>query len=150
MFFALLIGLGADPSFTVTNRIPPAFVVTNHIPAVAKADHIVGVNKKVYVAYRQPVGHTHTCPFDGETWDHQKNAGHSCPVCGRQQLVQDRYPRAVQVRTVVNQPLDATPVVAQSIPFTLPQSSSACGPGGCPTASQSYFTPRPLARLLGR
>lgn len=134
MFLMLAFVCGADQTFTVENRCPPAFTVENKIPA-AKAPAPV----RPAVTYRQPISHTHTCPYDGEVWDHTKNPSHLCPLCGRQQLVVDQPSRMVQVRNVYpeNIPEPQKPIIEypKNIPFTLPQSSSACGPNGCPSSS---------------
>jgi hypothetical protein len=34
-------------------------------------------------------GHTHTCPYDGTTWDHGGWPSHNCPTCGTQVTHQD-------------------------------------------------------------
>lgn len=147
MFFALLIGIGADPSgFVVTNRCP-AFVVENRCPVVAKADHFVAVNKKVAA----PGYHVHR-DSSGREWSHTDasrgdRAAHLSPFdgSGPYWTPAETGVRIVQVPAAVKQSLTVDP-----LPFALPQSSSTCPPGGCPSASPSYFTPRPLARLLGR
>ena len=46
---------------------------------------------------RPAVGHTHTCPRCGTTWDHRENPGHQCVRCGTFQYVQDARPRPVTV-----------------------------------------------------
>lgn len=67
---------------------------------------------------RSPIGHTHTCK-NGHTWDHSVTSGHSCPVCGVEQWIQDTRPR----------------------PVTAVSSSSGCASGNCPTAvAASPFT----------
>ena len=68
---------------------------------------------------RAPIGHTHTCPRCGITWDHAMNAGHNCPNCGTQQLYQDMIPKTVMVR---NQPLVAVRLQA---------TSGGCANGSC-------------------
>lgn len=55
---------------------------------------------ETHLTTRSPVGHTHTCPRCGTTWDHAANPGHNCPNCGTSQYVQDRSPRAVTVKAV--------------------------------------------------
>lgn len=77
------------------------------------------------MAYRNPIGHTHTCPRCGEVWDHNKNPGHVCQRCGASQFVQDPTPRMVQVRSQA--------AMSAPLQYALPQSlGGGCGPGGCP------------------
>lgn len=125
--FLFIAVVGAGP-IDYTPGAAPAFPVAPVVP-VAKAA------VRTSVTFRQPSGHTHTCNACGETWDHAKNPSHNCPQCGRQQLVVDQPSRMVQVRTMENKPEIASPIPAySSVPFALPQSSSVCGPGGCPPA----------------
>lgn len=49
--------------------------------------------------FRQPVGHTHTCPICGNSWDHQKNPTHKCDKagCPGSQYVIDQPSRMVPI-----------------------------------------------------
>lgn len=51
------------------------------------------------VTYRQPAGHTHTCPYCRTTWDHAANPTHQCRACGASQYVIDQPSRMVRVVT---------------------------------------------------
>lgn len=76
-----------------------------------------------------PVGHTHTCPRCGTTWDHSTNPGHNCPKCGTAQYVQDSHPRPVAVAS----PGQSLPVTYQAAPIRYTLS----GAGGCANGSCS-------------
>jgi uncharacterized protein (DUF983 family) len=115
---------------------------------------------------RAPVGHTHTCPRCGTTWDHQSNAGHNCPNCGAAQYVQDSFPRAVTVRTttvaapvvrsvtvrtqsvssnpltfVVAEPIPPAVVVRSATPVaTFAQIGGGCASAGYATATRASYT----------
>lgn len=121
--------LAAPPQNSLPPRHVGAWVVTE-TPAR------VGSVNRVVVSYRQPVGHTHTCNTCGTTWDHQANAGHNCPNCGRQQLIQDRSPRIVTVRHA--QPLPQGQPTIQQSPVTAIQRSVNRATAGCPNGNCPY------------
>jgi hypothetical protein len=56
-----------------------------------------GIRGPRSITARAPVGHTHTCPRCGTTWDHSTNPSHNCPRCGTPQYVQDPVARTVTV-----------------------------------------------------
>jgi len=70
--------------------------------------------------YRSPVGHTHTCR-NGHSWDHTSNPTHNCLICGEPQYTIDPVPRLVPTTS------------STALKYSLPTSTSGCGPGGCPT-----------------
>lgn len=107
-----------------TNVVGTASSVT--IEAVRPVAQAVS---QTVTSWRSPVGHTHTCPRCGDTWDHAKNTGHTCQECGAQQFTQDRSPRMVPVKVrSVAVPVQSAPAVT----YTLPGSSSGCVGGNCP------------------
>lgn len=48
--------------------------------------------------FRNPIGHTHTCPKCGNVWDHQSNPGHNCDNCGTPQYYQDTQYKLVPLK----------------------------------------------------
>jgi len=111
---ALAVGQPQTPTFVVENKIP-TFSVTNKVsPTITKT----------IVQYRQAVGHSHTCPYDGTTWDHASNPGHNCPVCGRQQLA-------------VDQPSRMVPVTVQTSLIQIAPQASGCANGACALPQRS-------------
>ncbi len=122
-------------------RVPDPPPIPPPAPTVIKIPATIPTTVTIY---RNPVGHTHTCPRCGTTWDHASNPGHNCPACGTSQYVQDRSPRPVAVKKVVNVP--APPTVAPAAPRPqvqpsqnwqdiqrLMQQSRAAPAAGCPT-----------------
>lgn len=104
-------------------------VTTHTVEAVRTATAFAS---QMVTSWRQPIGHTHTCPRCGDTWDHAKNTGHTCQECGAYQATQDRVPRLVPVKSFVRvytAPVQAAPVYT----YTLPTSAvPGCVGGNCP------------------
>lgn len=70
------------------------------------------------IAWRNPVGHTHTCSNCGLPWDHQNNPTHNCKDCGASQYYVDSRPKLVPVNgTLKNRPVQSvnTPVQPTNI-----------------------------------
>lgn len=102
--------------------------------------------QKIVTTYRQPHGHTHTCPRCGTTWDHASNPGHSCPKCGTMQFNQDSRPKLIAVTTTVPAvaPAATVPSKVQFGTVTVDYS----GFGGC--ANGSCGTPQRVGILRRR
>lgn len=98
----------------------------------AKAPAATTPKASVTTTTRAPVGHTHTCPRCGTTWDHQANPGHNCPNCGTAVYVQDRVPRPVTIRVAT---VSAAPAPVPTTVYQLPPGFSAAG--GCANGSCS-------------
>lgn len=103
-------------------------------PAVVAAPAPVQMVTKQVTASRAPVGHTHTCPRCGMTWDHQANPGHNCANCGTAVYVQDRSPRMVTTVRTVTVPVTAP---QQSFPAYLLPGGGGCANGSCSTIRSS-------------
>ncbi len=78
------------------------------------------VETKTVISYRQPIGHTHTCPNCGDTWDHTKNPTHNCQKCGTPQYVVDSIPKMVPINKPIQQ------IYPQQFQF------GGCPNGNCP------------------
>lgn len=79
---------------------------------------------KTTVTYRQAQGHSHTCA-NGHTWDHAVTLGHSCPVCGLQQFIQDNPTKLIPMTIAAT---ISEPVVQYTFPGA---TSSGCPNGQC-------------------
>lgn len=119
------IAIASDPPRANVERLFP----TANASAVVRLTPSVANTRTV--SYRNPIGHTHTCPRCGDTWDHNKNPTHTCQRCGASQFTIDTPSRMVQVYGV------STGGVP--LQYTLPRSTSGCGPGGCPSQPTGLF-----------
>lgn len=82
------------------------------------------------VTLRNPLGHTHTCPNCGDTWDHSKNPTHVCQICGVSVYVVDSPSRMVQVRNGQSAPVQSVPV-QQATYSVQTYSIGGCSNGQC-------------------
>lgn len=135
----------AEHRFTVTDRCDAStqFTVTNRMIPEAK------FSLKRIFAFRNPVGHTHTCA-NGHTWDHSANPTHKCQFCGQIQVVVDPTPRKVTVEKVIQVPVTETAPASQSFNHSWDHfvqgvsSSGGCANGRCAVPQSAK------SRLFGR
>lgn len=115
------------------------------MPAATPAVTTKTVTYSTQAPYRDPVGsHRHRCPVDGYIWNHETNAGHNCPQCGREQLYHYTGPlpptaKATVVKVTKPAPkveaveeFESPPQFISPLTFALPKSN--CPDGNCPKA----------------
>lgn len=99
--FLLLLPASLIAAGPVQSDLPP--IVQSDLPPIAPVITPARLDADK-VTFRNPVGHTHTCPRCGNVWDHSANAGHTCLNCGTAQYVQDYQPRMVPLGKAVQVP----------------------------------------------
>lgn len=82
---------------TLADRLPQSTLPAKPLPQTTIAEAVPSAERKAEYTLRSPVGHTHTCPKCGNTWDHKENPGHHCYICRTPQYLQDLRPRQVRV-----------------------------------------------------
>jgi hypothetical protein len=83
-------------------------------------------------SYRQPIGHTHTCPNCGTSWDHAANPTHQCQVCGTYQYAIDPVSRPIRIAPQTSYVAPGSTIFSQTGQYTFS--------GGIVAPAQSYAT----------